>query len=55
MKSAEDLVGDLGGFRKFRKDASELLEELRNWRQDQFDEWSRDIQSQMEDPRAQLR
>jgi hypothetical protein len=42
-------LGDLPGFKGFRKDANDLLEELSNWRQDTFDEWSRDVQSQMED------
>ena len=48
-KTAEVLLGDLSGFRNFRKDAAELSEELRNWRQDTFDEWSRDVQAQMEE------
>ena len=55
MKTAEDLLGDLSGFRNFRKDASDLLEELVNWRQDTFDEWSRDIQAQIDDPNAPIR
>lgn len=51
LKTAEALLGDLSGFRSFRKDASDLLDELVNWRQDTFDEWSRDVQAQMEDER----
>ncbi|XP_013392185.1 cytoplasmic dynein 2 heavy chain 1, partial [Lingula anatina] len=46
---AEALLGDLSGFHNFRKDLCDLLDELRSWRQDQFDEWSRDMQSQIED------
>ena len=49
MKTAEALLGDLPGFKSFRKDAAELLEELSTWRQETFDEWSRDVQGLMED------
>ena len=55
MKTAEDLLGDLSGFRNFRKDASDLLEELISCRQDSFDDWSRDIQGQIDDPNAPIR
>ena len=52
---AEELLGELSGFRNLRRDAADLQEELHTWRQDQFDEWSRDIQAQIDDPDAHLR
>lgn len=52
---AEALLGDLNGFKNFRREAYDLLEELRVWRRDQFDEWSRDIQALIEDTRQPLR
>ena len=55
LKTAEELLGDLSGFSRFRKEATDVQEELQNWRQDQFDDWTRDIQSQIDDPSAQLR
>ena len=54
LKTTEALLGDLSGFRKLQKEATELLEELRAWRQDQFTEWSSDIQAQIEDSHAPL-
>ncbi|XP_064610087.1 cytoplasmic dynein 2 heavy chain 1-like isoform X3 [Liolophura sinensis] len=51
---AEALLGDLNGFKSFRREAYDLLEELRVWRRDQFDEWSRDIQALIEDTHQPL-
>ncbi|XP_067663541.1 cytoplasmic dynein 2 heavy chain 1-like isoform X1 [Haliotis asinina] len=51
---AEALLGDLTGFDKFRRDATELRDELESWRKDQFDEWTRDIQALVEDTRQPL-
>lgn len=42
---AEALLGDLNGYQKLHKDMADLKEELQTWRRDQFDEWTRDIQS----------
>ena len=53
--TAEALLGDLAGFKSFRRDAMDLLEELQNWRRDQFDDWSREMVSQIEDPDHPLR
>ncbi|KAK3801155.1 hypothetical protein RRG08_006872 [Elysia crispata] len=51
---ADALLGDLEGYQKFHKDMLELKEELQNWRRDQFDEWTRDIQGLIEDHRKPL-
>ncbi|KAK7096855.1 hypothetical protein V1264_003902 [Littorina saxatilis] len=51
---AEALLGDLGGFEKFSKDAASLKDELQNFRRDQFDEWSREIQSLIDDHKQPL-
>ena len=55
LKTTEALLGDLSGFRKLQKDATDLLEELQTWRQDQFTEWCSDVQAQIEDSREPLR
>ncbi|XP_076446844.1 LOW QUALITY PROTEIN: cytoplasmic dynein 2 heavy chain 1-like [Babylonia areolata] len=51
---AENLLGDLPGFEKFSKDASDLKDELHAFRREQFDEWSREIQSLIEDHKQPL-
>lgn len=55
MKTAETLLGDLAGYKKFYKDGHDLLEELRTWRNESFDDWSRDILDQINDTRNPLR
>ena len=52
---AEALLGDLGGFEKFSRDAKDLKDELVNYRREQFDEWSREIQSLIDDHKQPLR
>ena len=52
---ADALLGDLDGYQKFAKDMTDLKEELQNWRRDQFDEWSREVQALIEDHRKPLR
>ncbi|XP_077984893.1 cytoplasmic dynein 2 heavy chain 1-like [Glandiceps talaboti] len=49
-KTAQALLGDLSGFKRFNRDAAELLDELQQWRRDQFDNWSRDMQASIDDP-----
>ena len=53
--TAESLLGDLGGFASFKHDASELKEELKEYQQDQFDGWSRDMLSAIDDPLQSIR
>lgn len=53
-KIAEALLSDLSGFRNFRRTADELLEQLRVYEQEQFDDWSRDIQSGLSNPKSGL-
>ena len=55
MKTAESLLSDLSGFGRFKKEASEFHDELVNWRQEAFDEWSRDIQALIDDHKKPLR
>lgn len=54
IKTAETLLGDLSGFAKFRTEAQNLLDELRQWRQEQFDDWTRDITDRISDPKEPL-
>lgn len=50
MNIAEDLLGDLAGFRGFRKEASELAEDLDSYCRDQFENWSSEMLLAIEDP-----
>ncbi|KAG8136946.1 hypothetical protein E2320_005491 [Naja naja] len=45
IKIAEALLSDLSGFQNFRQIADDLLEQLKMYEQEQFDDWSRDIQT----------
>ena len=51
----ESLLGDLSGHRNLKNESLELLDDLRSWRQDQFDDWSRHIQMEIEDTQKPLR
>ncbi|XP_073414467.1 cytoplasmic dynein 2 heavy chain 1 isoform X2 [Dendrobates tinctorius] len=52
VKIAETLLSDLSGFQAFQKDAGEHLEQFREYEQEQFSEWSREIQSGLSDPKS---
>uniref|UniRef100_A0A452I6Q6 Uncharacterized protein n=1 Tax=Gopherus agassizii TaxID=38772 RepID=A0A452I6Q6_9SAUR len=54
IKIAEALLSDLSGFQTFRQNADDLLEQLKVYEQEQFDGWSRDIQSGLSNPRSGL-
>jgi hypothetical protein len=53
-KTGADLLGDLTGFKSLEREAHELLEQLQRWRHDRFEEWCRDIQSAIDDPKVSL-
>lgn len=50
----EAVLGDLAGFRQFRHDAEDLREELESWREDQFNDWAREVQSRLQDAHNKL-
>uniref|UniRef100_A0A803SUA0 Dynein cytoplasmic 2 heavy chain 1 n=1 Tax=Anolis carolinensis TaxID=28377 RepID=A0A803SUA0_ANOCA len=52
IKIAEALLSDLSGFQNFRQTADELLEQFKVYEQEQFDDWSRDIQSSLSNPKS---
>uniref|UniRef100_F7FIP1 Dynein cytoplasmic 2 heavy chain 1 n=1 Tax=Monodelphis domestica TaxID=13616 RepID=F7FIP1_MONDO len=54
IKIAEALLSDLSGFRSFHRSADDLLEQFKLYEQEQFDDWSRDIQSGLSDSRSGL-
>uniref|UniRef100_A0A671EFV8 Dynein cytoplasmic 2 heavy chain 1 n=1 Tax=Rhinolophus ferrumequinum TaxID=59479 RepID=A0A671EFV8_RHIFE len=54
IKIAEALLSDLSGFRSFHRSAEDLLDQLKLYEQEQFDDWSRDIQSGLSDSRSGL-
>ncbi|KAI1893942.1 hypothetical protein AGOR_G00128840 [Albula goreensis] len=52
IKLAAALLSDLSGYRPFLRFSDDLQEQLRAYEQDQFDDWSRDIQSGLSDPKS---
>lgn len=54
IKIAEALLLDLSGFQNFRQTADDLLEQLKMYEQEQFDDWSRDIQTGLSNPKSGL-
>uniref|UniRef100_A0A8C7E017 Dynein cytoplasmic 2 heavy chain 1 n=1 Tax=Oncorhynchus kisutch TaxID=8019 RepID=A0A8C7E017_ONCKI len=52
IKIAQALLSDLSGFRLFLRFCDDLLEILRAYEQEQFDDWSRDILSGLSDPKS---
>ena len=55
MKICDGLLGDLSGYKSVHRDAMELVDELHNWNQEAFAEWSRDMIAQIDDKNAPLR
>ncbi|XP_075448514.1 cytoplasmic dynein 2 heavy chain 1 isoform X2 [Ascaphus truei] len=52
VKIAEALLSDLSGFQSFHQSVEQLLEHFKVYEQEQFDEWSREIQSGLSDPKS---
>ncbi|XP_071846316.1 cytoplasmic dynein 2 heavy chain 1-like isoform X2 [Apostichopus japonicus] len=51
---ASALLQDLNGFGRFQREVGDLSDELRNWCQDQFDSWSREVQAAIDDKRNSI-
>uniref|UniRef100_A0A8C2QHF6 Cytoplasmic dynein 2 heavy chain 1 n=1 Tax=Cricetulus griseus TaxID=10029 RepID=A0A8C2QHF6_CRIGR len=54
IKIAEALLSDLSGFRSFHRSAEDLLDQFKLYEQEQFDDWSREVQSGLSDSRSGL-
>uniref|UniRef100_A0A669PRH7 Dynein cytoplasmic 2 heavy chain 1 n=1 Tax=Phasianus colchicus TaxID=9054 RepID=A0A669PRH7_PHACC len=54
IKLAEALLSDLSGFQTFLRSAGSFLEQLKVYEQEQFDDWSRNIQSEVSNPKSGL-
>ncbi|CAG6004611.1 unnamed protein product [Menidia menidia] len=52
VRIAESLLSDLPGFKGFLHFCDDLLELLRSYEQEQFEDWSRDILSGLADPKS---
>ncbi|XP_047247257.1 cytoplasmic dynein 2 heavy chain 1 isoform X2 [Girardinichthys multiradiatus] len=52
VRIAEALLSDLSGFKGFLRFCDDLLEILRAYEQEQFEDWSRDILSGLADPKS---
>ncbi|KFZ47195.1 Cytoplasmic dynein 2 heavy chain 1, partial [Antrostomus carolinensis] len=54
IKLAEALLSDLPGFQTFHQSADSFLEQLKVYEQEQFDDWSKNIQSELSNPKSGL-
>ncbi|KAK2517345.1 hypothetical protein Q9233_013201 [Columba guinea] len=54
IKLAEALLSDLSGFQTFHRNADSFLEQLKAYEQEQFGDWSRNIQSEVSNPKSGL-
>lgn len=54
IKLAEALLSDLSGFQTFYRNADSFLEQLKAYEQEQFGDWSRNIQSEVSNPKSGL-
>ncbi|NXK72907.1 DYHC2 protein, partial [Amazona guildingii] len=54
IKLAEILLSDLPGFQTFHQSADSFQEQLKIYEQEQFDDWSRNIQSELSNPKSGL-
>lgn len=55
MCIAEALLSDLSGFKGFVRFSDDLMEVLRAFEQEQFEDWSRDILSGLANPKSGIR
>uniref|UniRef100_A0A3Q4HAW8 Cytoplasmic dynein 2 heavy chain 1 n=1 Tax=Neolamprologus brichardi TaxID=32507 RepID=A0A3Q4HAW8_NEOBR len=55
VRIAEALLSDLSGLKGFLHFCDDLLEILRAYEQEQFEDWSRDILSELTDPKSGIR
>ncbi|NXA12552.1 DYHC2 protein, partial [Sapayoa aenigma] len=54
IKLAEALLSDLPGFQTFHQSTDSFLEQLKVYEQEQFDDWSQNIQSELSNPKSGL-
>uniref|UniRef100_A0A663LRA3 Dynein cytoplasmic 2 heavy chain 1 n=1 Tax=Athene cunicularia TaxID=194338 RepID=A0A663LRA3_ATHCN len=54
IKLAEALLSDLPGFQTFHQSTDSFLEQLKVYEQEQFGDWSRNIQSELLNPKSGL-
>lgn len=55
MCISEALLSDLAGFKSFIRFSDDLLEVLRGFEQEQFEDWSRDVLSGLANPKSGIR
>lgn len=55
VRIAEALLSDLSSFKGFVRFCDDLLEVLRAFEQEQFEDWSREILSGLADPKSGIR
>ncbi|KAM4699205.1 cytoplasmic dynein 2 heavy chain 1 [Discoglossus pictus] len=52
IRIAEALLSDLSGFQTFHRNSGNLLEQFKVYEQEQYDDWSREIQSGLSDSKS---
>ena len=55
LNTAESLLGDLSGFKGFKREASDLAEELQSYCKDQFESWVSEMMTAIDDAKQPLR
>lgn len=55
MCISEAVLSDLPGFKSFIRFSDDLLEVLRGFEQEQFEDWSRDMLSGLANPKSGIR
>ena len=50
MRTAEVMLDDLEQFTEMKKPAEELIDEMKMFKKDQFDNWSREMLRAIDDP-----
>ncbi|KAM7436007.1 Cytoplasmic dynein 2 heavy chain 1 [Porites harrisoni] len=54
LNTAESLLGDLSGFKGFKREASDLAEELQSYCKDQFESWVSEMMTAIDDAKQPL-
>ena len=55
LNTAGSLLGDLSGFKGFKREATELAEELQSYCKDQFESWVSEMMTAIDDPKRPIR
>ena len=55
IAQGSEVLSDLEGFHQFKESCQEIIEELQEFRQDSFQQWSEEMLSSLDDPNNPVR